>query len=279
MKIKYFGTAAAEGVPAFFCECDICEDARKKGGRNIRTRPQALIDDKILIDFGPDTYLHIIRDGLPLHKIKTCIITHSHGDHFVPKNIVYRATPIFAKRKTELPFYMYGTKIIKKMLFEDSSDYAEHLEKTGELVFTTTEPFVTFEAEGYKITPLKARHGAEEATFYMIEKGGKAMLYAHDSGIFPDETWEYFEKTDVRFDFISLDCTNIMTDSKYSGHMGLKENVTVRDRLEKMGLIDKNTVCFVNHFSHNGLKSYDELVPIAKELGFDVSYDGLEVEF
>ena len=30
MKIKYYGTAAAEGIPGLFCSCEICENARKK---------------------------------------------------------------------------------------------------------------------------------------------------------------------------------------------------------------------------------------------------------
>lgn len=55
MKIKYLGTAAAEGIPAIFCHCEICKHAREHGGKNIRTRAQALIDDKIMLDLGPDT--------------------------------------------------------------------------------------------------------------------------------------------------------------------------------------------------------------------------------
>ena len=31
MKIKYLGTAAAEGVPAIFCNCETCKEARKLG--------------------------------------------------------------------------------------------------------------------------------------------------------------------------------------------------------------------------------------------------------
>ncbi|MBQ8533797.1 MAG: hypothetical protein IJ462_03090 [Clostridia bacterium] len=53
MKIKYLGTAAAEGIPALFCQCETCEKARKTG--IIRSRAQAIIDDCILLDFGPDT--------------------------------------------------------------------------------------------------------------------------------------------------------------------------------------------------------------------------------
>lgn len=64
MKIQYLGTAAAEGIPAIFCECDTCKKARSLGGRNIRTRSQAIIDENVLIDFPADTYMHF----LPTYK-------------------------------------------------------------------------------------------------------------------------------------------------------------------------------------------------------------------
>lgn len=43
MKITYLGTAAAEGFPAMFCNCEYCREAKKLGGKNIRTRSQAII--------------------------------------------------------------------------------------------------------------------------------------------------------------------------------------------------------------------------------------------
>ena len=42
MKLKIYGTCAAEGFPAMFCSCTVCENARKWGGKNIRTRSQLL---------------------------------------------------------------------------------------------------------------------------------------------------------------------------------------------------------------------------------------------
>ncbi|NLL16724.1 MAG: hypothetical protein GX264_05995, partial [Clostridiales bacterium] len=53
----------------------------------------------------------------------------------------------------------------------------------------------------------------------------------------------------------------------------------VRNRLLELGCADESTIFCMHHFSHNGRLIYDELVPIAKEKGFIVSYDGLEVEF
>ena len=90
MKIQYLGTAAAEGWPGLFCRCEVCRRAREAGGKNIRTRSQALIDDTILMDFPPDTYLHMLRDGLPLPEIRTLLLTHSHQDHWYPEDLAFR---------------------------------------------------------------------------------------------------------------------------------------------------------------------------------------------
>ena len=81
MKLKYLGTAAAEGWPALFCKCESCERARKFGGKNIRTRSQSIIDNRLLIDFGPDTYLHVLQHHMPLEDIHHVLVTHSHIDH------------------------------------------------------------------------------------------------------------------------------------------------------------------------------------------------------
>ena len=81
MKLKYLGTAAAEGVPAVFCECETCKYARKHGGKNIRTRSQVIIDIKIRIDFPADTYMHFLKFDIPLYAVKSRIITHFHQDH------------------------------------------------------------------------------------------------------------------------------------------------------------------------------------------------------
>lgn len=68
MQLQYLGTAAAEGFPGMFCSCAACERARKAGGKNIRTRSQAVIDDSLLIDFPADTYHHVLTHGLALEK-------------------------------------------------------------------------------------------------------------------------------------------------------------------------------------------------------------------
>jgi phosphoribosyl 1,2-cyclic phosphate phosphodiesterase len=57
--------------------------------------------------------------------------------------------------------------------------------------------------------------------------------------------------------------------------MGMKACNEVKQRLLKKNA-DETTVFCLHHFSHNGKLIYDDLVPVAKELGFEVTYDSIE---
>ena len=61
MKVVYLGTAAAEGIPGMFCVCETCRRAMERGGRNIMTRSQMLVNDDLLVDFSGDTYQHFLK--------------------------------------------------------------------------------------------------------------------------------------------------------------------------------------------------------------------------
>ncbi len=63
------------------------------------------------------------------------------------------------------------------------------------------------------------------------------------------------------------------------GHMGLTGAAALREHLREMGRIHDKTIHILNHFSHNGLAGYDELVPAAEKKGFVVAYDGMTVSF
>jgi phosphoribosyl 1,2-cyclic phosphate phosphodiesterase len=111
---------------------------------------------------------------------------------------------------------------------------------------------------------------------YLIRKEDRCIFYANDTGYFPAETWQYLEDHRPRIDFVSLDCT-FGVQSNRSNHMGLTACVEVKERLIKLGCAGETTIFCANHFSHNGQATYDELVPIAEQHGFQVSYDGMEI--
>ena len=69
MKFQYLGTAAAEGIPALFCDCEICREASLRGGKELRMRSGALVNDQLLIDLSPDLFAAKLQFNLDLSKV------------------------------------------------------------------------------------------------------------------------------------------------------------------------------------------------------------------
>lgn len=277
MKIQYLGTAAAEGIPAIFCDCVNCKKARKFGGRHIRTRSQALIDDTILIDFPADTYMHFLQYNVPLNKIKTCLITHSHSDHIYPNDITMRKDG-FAHLDMKEPLTFYtaedGYNKHKEVIDRNNID-----EDTIKLVKINAGD--VFEAEGYKITAVKAMHDPNSSpVLFVLEKDGKSIFYANDSSEYDEEGMATLKGLDKPLNVVSFDCTEACKDATYVGHLTLDRCIELRKKLLAENITDENTVFILNHFSHNGAYvGYDEFTQIAAKHDFLVSYDGMEYEF
>ena len=69
------------------------------------------------------------------------------------------------------------------------------------------------------------------------------------------------------------------TKSVREYHMGLPDAEDMFEKLAGMGCISGRTVKVVNHFSHNGEMTYDQLALWGRERGILAAYDGMEVEF
>lgn len=270
MKIQFLGTAAFEGVPSLFCNCRVCRDSMKLGGRNIRSRSQALLDGSILLDFNADTVCHYQKYGFDWDKIVACLITHSHSDHLYPKDIAMNG-----------PGYADCHMVMRYWAPESGYEMILPLSQaTSGVEVTKVEPGKAFTVGKYTIMPLWANHDPSATpVIYAINAEGKQILYAHDTGLFPEESWEILEKMG-RFDLVSLDCTGCdREDGWLDNHLSLRGDCMVWQQMKEKKLVDENTLVVLNHFSHNGGRTYDEMVALAEPLGLIVSYDGMELEF
>lgn len=277
MFLRYLGTAAAEAWPALFCECDNCKRAMEQGGKNIRKRSQAIVDDKLLIDFPMDTYANLMQAKLNLANVYNCIITHSHSDHLYAKDLFMRG-PVFCHLSHNIPFTVYGSEQVKNKITSETGNFIG-LQNDKIVNFNVINHYESFQVDKYTVTPLPADHDQSSGpVIYIISDGEKTMLYANDTGYFLDGVWEYIEKNNIKFDFVSLDCTCITIECD-RGHMGISANLRVAQRLKDIGAADDSTIFCVHHFSHNGGKTYDELVPIMKEHKMLVSHDNMVVDF
>ena len=273
MKFTYLGTSASEAVPAVFCECDMCNEARRRGGRDLRTRSCAVINDDLMLDFGPEAYVQSVRFGIHLSKIKSLFITHPHADHFQMNNFALRGG-FWGMNLTEDMLTVYGGKEV----YEKMQDFIA----TGREVVTphfACEKLTAFNpvtAGDYKIIPLRAAHDPSiECFVYLIEsaKDGKRVLYLHDTENDIDDSIDFIKG--MHCDLVSFDCTcgNTFVQPGQR-HMGLKNDILVRDKLIEKGVIDSSTVLICNHICHHvGL--YDDLSRIAMAEGFYLSYDGM----
>lgn len=278
MKIKYFGTAAYEGIPSLFCQCESCKRALREGEKNFRTRAQALVDDEILLDFNADTVAHYQTYQFDWTKIKHCLITHGHSDHFYPKDIVMFAEPGYSHDVPHIGFY--GAKTVYEELCKIfASPYADR--SRGNATLVKAGDFLT--VGDYRVVVMRADHDQSVSpVFYGIEnKEGKRLLYAHDTGVFTAGNIADMKRLG-KFDLVSLDCTGAFAPEGWErGHMSLRTNALMKELLLKEGLADDNTKFVVTHFSHNALfgHNHEELCKEAEKYGFIVGYDGLEAEF
>ena len=269
MKLTYLGTAASEGFPAVFCNCDFCKEARELKGKNIRTRSQAIVNDDLLLDFPPDTYYHFLENDIRGDKIKYLFITHPHHDHFYFEDLLIRHSYYAHNRDTDT------LKVFCPKVVYETFKVQGIPEKVEVKVI---KEFETVSLPEYEIVALPAKHNPKGALIYII-KGDKTLLYAHDTGYFFEDVFEYIDKNKIKFDMISIDCTNVDIDIDDNGrHMGLPNVKRVLKRLEDINSINKYSEVYINHFSHNGNPLHHILEDKVKGTGIKVAYDGCVVE-
>ncbi len=277
MKILYMGTSAAEGWPGLFCSCPVCTHARQAGGRNLRTRTQALLDGGLLIDFPPDTYGHALRHGLDLGGIHTLLVTHSHMDHWFPTDLIHRHEHFGHGAEGVLD--VYGNAAVEKAFYEHILiDRFKPHPIDDAVHFHVTRGGDVLHAGGWEITAVPADHDKrEECLIYICRKDGKTVLYGHDTGRdLSPAAWKLL--TEARYDLVSLDAT-MGTKSVPAYHMGLPDVEILLEGLTAQGCVHERTVKVINHVSHNGEMTHDQLAAWGAGRGILAAYDGMEIEF
>jgi phosphoribosyl 1,2-cyclic phosphate phosphodiesterase len=111
---------------------------------------------------------------------------------------------------------------------------------------------------------------------YIVDDGRSSMLYANDTGALPEETYRLMAQFPRPFDVVSMDCARGTLPG--DGHMGIKENKEMVDRLMAMGKVDRHTRLYLNHFSHMCGLIHDDLQKLVEPDGLIVTYDGLGIE-
>src|SRR5699024_8222762 len=118
---------------------------------------------------------HAVRDQINFTKLKDLLITHTHGDHFTPQDLLNRIEG-FA-HGVNAPLHVYGNDLAVQ-------GYRQNIPPDkNRFVYHRVLPFQEIKTQTATITPLLADHDPNETCLlYYIEKDGKQILYGNDTG-------------------------------------------------------------------------------------------------
>ncbi len=268
MNIRLLGTGAADGIPGLYSDNRVSRFARAQGGKEVRTRSAALVDEVLKIDFPPDTLCQLQRDRLDARDWTALLFTHSHEDHFAVGEIQYTLYPF--TELEELPFSIYGNAKIGHTLQDRYPEWP--------IDYVEMRSFCSYAHGPYTFVPIKARHDmTEDCLNLMIECGGKKLLYATDTGIWEDPTFVFL--AEHRLDCLVIECTEGLRENDYFGHLNLTDLAVVLKRLRASGTVHSGTKVVTTHHAHTGEATHCELVKALSPLGAEPGFDGLVVEF
>lgn len=271
MKIHFLGTAASEGIPNPYCSCELCERVRITKGKDIRTRSSVVVDDKMQIDISPEFSCQLLRDNVDARKITELLFTHTHPDHFGIGELYSRMEGF--GHHIERPLNIYGNDIAISNCVKFLAGY------TSRFKFNRLIPFVTVQSDGYRITPLLANHAMWEFCYvWFIEKDGKSLFYGHDSGWFPDLTWQWLAGRPI--DLTVFECTiGSNGNNRTNNHMSIETLLSAKNKLEQQGCLNEKSKVIVSHISHNIKMNHHDFENYLAEYEIAVAYDGLKVIF
>ncbi|MEX0621627.1 MAG: MBL fold metallo-hydrolase [Candidatus Woykebacteria bacterium] len=247
MKIKFLGTSAGWPLPRLGCSDKICTS---RDPRDKRTRSQALINDRLLLDIGPDTYLHLNTAGVNPTAVEYAAITHEHPDHTFG---LWDLGHIYNGKKIKVIIHPSTFQKIKKLFF-----YKEY-------EILKTEAATPVVLDDLQVSLLPVNH--TDSSFGIFVKGkGRSFFWAPDFKTLPPQT-----KAKIKGTTIAIDGSELRIPTQ--NHQTIIEGVS-------LGRVSLAKSTYFIHIGHRNLP-HKELVRFVQKTGgknFNVAFDGLEVE-
>lgn len=270
MRIQLLGTGSAEGLPALFCKCEVCAEARRRGGKDHRTRASALIDGVLKIDLPQDTLHHVMTHGLDLTQVQHLVFTHTHDDHFAFKELQYMSW-MFVTQEWTRSLAVYGPP-----------DAVERIRDTLEMDILPLELHALSAWESvrlgdFTVTPILAQHAADRLCFnHIVESGGQSLLYATDTGWYEEETWAFLK--DRQLNALVIECAKGLDENGYKAHLSIPEVIRLKERMLEVGALAPDSAVVTTHHSHMSGLLHEGYERHLNPHGIQVGYDGMELE-
>lgn len=282
MKITFLGTSAATSCPLPFCQCDVCVWARKHGGKDFRKRSSILINEDLLVDFGPDVMASSFMHGVSIDKVRYWLQTHSHSDHFDASHLITRIPEYGVTNIPPLNLYASRACIenMTTMLKREwsSSDLFDVRERERlNLDIHIVDNLQTFYAGPYCITAFSSDHDkSDNSLIYAIQEDGFTILYGTDTTTIPQDTWSEFRNKGLKFNIVILDHTYGANTGGFD-HLNANQFIEHVNKFKDGNLLANDARIFATHISHEGNPVHSDLVEYGRKFGYEIAYDGLVI--
>jgi len=274
--IKILGTGSAAGIPHPYCGCESCEIIRNNKGKDVRKRSGVKLSDTTLIEFSPDIRSHILDNHIDFNKVKNIMITHTHNDHLDIQELIR------IKRDVNVYINKHSVEWLRGEL--ERGVKPKHRLKKHEILTHNIIPmefFISINVGEYIATPIIANHtglcDGEQGMNFVLKEGRKTLLYASDTGVYPEETMEYLKG--CYLDKIIIECTFLKNiEKKNDHHLNIIKLKELLDELKKADSIDEKTEICITHFGHDGYMMHYEIEKEFSSWSYNIvaAYDGME---
>ncbi len=232
MRVRLLGTGAADGWPDPWCACASCSAAAAQGV--LRGQTGALVDDRLLLDLGPELPRAAVRQGASLAGVEAVLVTHAHADHCGAASLVWRSW-----QADPQPLRLVGPPAVLEAC-------REHADPAVELL--AVHPGDRLDVAGYEVVVLPAEHGGDRVgppvLYDVTGPDGSRLLYATDTGALPDETVRLAGGR--AYDAVLLELSTMALPT----HLDLTSFPVQVQRLRDAGAVTAGTQVVAVHLGH-----------------------------
>ena len=284
MKLRFLGTSAAGGFPNPHCRCENCLAARAEGGKSLRHQSSVLINDDLLIDLGPDVSSAVMEQGVDLSQVSWVLQTHPHDDHLLPLHAVARSANWAAKNA--VPMQWLGSAATVERIAQVSPKSRPKMDMVfapraegNKLTLSEILPWQEHFLGAYRVQTVAANHDPMvNPMLFAIEREGRRLFYGSDTSTLPDETWSRLAGLGWTFDVVVFDHNDGFARSLSPSHMGSEAMLREVGIMRDLGVVNSGTRILGTHLAHHSNGPHSVESARAKELGYELAWDGLVVD-
>ena len=255
MRVRMLGTGSSDGWPNPWCTCASCRAALAAGV--VRGQTSALVDDRLLLDLGPDGPRAAVRGGLDLAGVEVVLVTHGHPDHHAWPAWMWRG---WAAGNRPL------TLVAPPAVLEAARP---HLDPTVRTLAAAAGQ--RHQVAGYDVRVVAARHARADvgpAVLYdLTGPDGARLLWATDTGVLSEQALT--EVAGRAYDAVLLD----LTSAHLPDHHDLQSWPEQVAELRRRGAVVERTAVHAVHLGHDNPPP-DELDAVLAGWGASAPRDG-----